>query len=112
MFSLQGRTVHDFILRDGELVCADLSTIRADEVGLDLSTGDFMGCYEDKVHEIVLCDGCYDTLIRTLLEDRRSAESLLMLCLRHFMWRGNQQGDIQDQIKTLIPGWEKRLEEL
>ena len=69
---LQGRTIHDFILRDGELVCADMSTIRADKVSLDLSTGDLMGRYKDEIYEIVLCDGCYDSVIRSLMNDIRA----------------------------------------
>lgn len=32
---------------------------------------------------------------------------VLLDCLKHFMWRGNQQGALQDKIKALLPDWEK-----
>ena len=105
---LRGRTVHDFILRNGELFCTDLSTIRADDVSITCASGDLLGRYQDKDYEINLCEGCYDTVIRTLLDNRGSAENALVRCLRLFMERGNQQGDLQDLIKFLVPDWEQR----
>jgi len=42
-------------------------------------------------------------------EELEQARVVLVKCLQHFMWRGNQQGQLQDEIKAVVPDWEERL---
>ena len=58
---------HDFIERDGELFCSDMSTIRAEDVSLDWSSGEMMARHKGMELEVNLCSGCYETVILHLV---------------------------------------------
>jgi len=108
--SLSGSTIHDFVLKDGELFCADISTIRAGDVSIVVDGVELMGRHQGKDYEINLCEGCYETTIRCLMGDLEERNTVLMKCLQHFMNRGNQQGELQDQIKSLVPDWDTHVD--